>query len=170
MESENGIFRKKSLDRIQSPEKLDDYIKVASPGVWLILTAVILLLVGVCCWGIFGRMDTRINAVVMSNGYYCYAAVDSEKIDSVKVGDEVTAEDRVYTVAEINTEPVELTLVDSSYLLRLLGKNADTYVCLVLLSDTYVKDEEIGTDILEAGAYKASILVDSVSPISFVVR
>ena len=35
------IFRKKSLDRISSPEQLNDYIRVANPGIWMILAAVI---------------------------------------------------------------------------------------------------------------------------------
>ena len=30
------IFRKKSLDRISSPEQLNDYIRVANPGIWMI--------------------------------------------------------------------------------------------------------------------------------------
>ena len=45
------IFRKKSLDRISSPEQLNDYIRVANPGIWMILAAVIILLAGVCVWG-----------------------------------------------------------------------------------------------------------------------
>lgn len=40
------IFRKKSLDRISSPEQLNDYIRVANPGIWMILAAVIILLAG----------------------------------------------------------------------------------------------------------------------------
>ena len=40
------IFRKKNIDRISSPEALNDYLRVTTPMVWLILAAVILLLVG----------------------------------------------------------------------------------------------------------------------------
>lgn len=36
---ENPIFRKKSLDRISSPEALDDYLHVTTPAVWMILAA-----------------------------------------------------------------------------------------------------------------------------------
>ena len=38
------IYRQKRLDRISSPEALGDYLRVTSPAVWLILTAIILLL------------------------------------------------------------------------------------------------------------------------------
>ena len=43
------LFRKKSMEKITSPENLNDYIRVASPGVWMTLCAVILILIGVCC-------------------------------------------------------------------------------------------------------------------------
>ncbi len=35
---EDPIFRKKSLDKLSSPEQLNDYIKVTNPGVWIIKT------------------------------------------------------------------------------------------------------------------------------------
>lgn len=40
---EDKVFRKKSLERMSSPEQLGDYIRVANPGIWLIMAAVILL-------------------------------------------------------------------------------------------------------------------------------
>ncbi len=52
----NSIFRKKSLDRVTSPEELNDYMRVTSPGVWLIMAAAILLLTGMLIWGIFGTI------------------------------------------------------------------------------------------------------------------
>lgn len=53
----NSIFRKKSMDRVSSPEQLNDYIRVTSPGVWLFLIALILLLTGFIIWAAFGRLD-----------------------------------------------------------------------------------------------------------------
>ena len=44
------LFRKSSIDRVSSPEQLNDYIKVTNPGVWLVLAAVIVLLMGACVW------------------------------------------------------------------------------------------------------------------------
>ena len=44
------VFRKKTLDRIASPEQLTDYLRVTNPGIWVILVAVILLLAGVFAW------------------------------------------------------------------------------------------------------------------------
>ena len=52
----NSIFRQKSIDRISSPEKLDDYIRVTTPSVWITLAAIVILLVGAIIWGIFGEL------------------------------------------------------------------------------------------------------------------
>lgn len=65
---EQSIFRKSSIDRVSSPEQLNDYIKVTNPGVWLVLAAVIALLIGACVWGMFGHLDTTISAPVEVRG------------------------------------------------------------------------------------------------------
>lgn len=53
---ENSLFRKKSIDKISSPEKLDDYIRVTTPSVWITLIAILLLLVGAILWGTLGEL------------------------------------------------------------------------------------------------------------------
>ena len=47
------LFREKSLERIASPEQLNAYIRVSTPSVWLLLAAVVILLAGVCVWGVW---------------------------------------------------------------------------------------------------------------------
>ena len=86
------IFRKKSLDRISSPEQLNDYIRVANPGIWMILAAVIILLAGVCVWGIFGHLDTK----------------KETDIRNVKKGTPVYIDGKEYEIAEISEIPVKL--------------------------------------------------------------
>ena len=56
---DSTIFRQKSIDKVSSPEKLDDYIKVTTPSVWITLAAVILLIVGALIWGIFGELTVH---------------------------------------------------------------------------------------------------------------
>ena len=56
---EKSIFREKSLERVTSPEQLNDYIKVTTPSVWLILIATLVLIVGTLFWAVFGKI--RVN-------------------------------------------------------------------------------------------------------------
>lgn len=55
---QNQIFRKKSLDRVSSPDQLDDYIRVTRPSVWAVFAAIVALLIGACVWGVLGYLDT----------------------------------------------------------------------------------------------------------------
>ncbi|MBQ6504037.1 MAG: hypothetical protein IJI57_09025 [Flexilinea sp.] len=52
-----NIFRQKSIDKVSSPEQLNDYIRVTTPSVWLILLALVILLVGMLAWSIFGTVE-----------------------------------------------------------------------------------------------------------------
>jgi hypothetical protein len=54
----SGVFREKSMDRVSSPEQLNDYIRVTTPSVWLVLAALLLLLVGILAWCVLGTVET----------------------------------------------------------------------------------------------------------------
>ncbi len=55
----NSIFREKSIERVSSPEELNDYIRVTTPSVWLVLAATVLLLLGMLAWSIFGTVEVH---------------------------------------------------------------------------------------------------------------
>ncbi len=55
----NEQFRKESLERINSPEELKDYIRVATPSVWLVLLATAILLAGMLAWSVFGTVEVE---------------------------------------------------------------------------------------------------------------
>ena len=59
----SNLFRKKNLDKISSPEQLNDYIRVTKPSVWLTLLALVILLLGMLAWSILGTVE-----VVNNNG------------------------------------------------------------------------------------------------------
>lgn len=55
----DSIFRKKSLDHVSSPDKIDDYMKVTSIKLWIILLAIFLLFVAFIAWAIFGKIKNE---------------------------------------------------------------------------------------------------------------
>ena len=65
-DNRQGLFRAKNIERIESPESMNDYLQVTSPGVWLVLSTVIVFLIGVCIWGVFGHIDSTAKAAVVS--------------------------------------------------------------------------------------------------------
>lgn len=153
------LFRKSSMERVSSPEQLNDYIRVTSPGVWLALAAVVVLLAGACVWGVFGRLETRVSApAVAQNGQVvCY--VTEKDAASINEGMPVAVNGGEYAVSSVSAQPVEVTADFDSYALYLGGFQKGDWVYAVTL-DAPVSD----------GTYEAQIVVDSVSPLSFVLN
>ena len=54
-----SIFREKSIERISSPDQMDDYIKVTTPSVWIALIAIVVLLIGILAWSILGTVEVH---------------------------------------------------------------------------------------------------------------
>ena len=76
------IFRKKNLERMNSPEDLNEYIRASNPGVWLLLIAVIFLLAGFCLWGIFGHVETVIKTEATVEQGVVSCTVRDEKLNA----------------------------------------------------------------------------------------
>ncbi len=53
---EQSLFREKSLEKVNSPERLNDYIQVVPVGLWVVLLSVLLLLFGALFWAGFGTV------------------------------------------------------------------------------------------------------------------
>ncbi len=108
----SNIFRQKSLDRISSPEQLNDYIRVSTPSVWMLLGAIVLLLVGVCVWGVFGHMDTKLPAVAVAQDQLVVAYVREADAAGLQEGMAVSVGGKTGTVAAVAGQPV---LVDDTF-------------------------------------------------------
>ena len=54
------IFRSAALNRMSSPEQLDQMLEVTTPKYWMALIGIALLLVFGLLWGFFGRMTTKV--------------------------------------------------------------------------------------------------------------
>ena len=71
-EQVQAVFRKKSLDRVNSPEQLNEYIRVANPGVWVILAAVIVLLRYVLVYSTVNAVRKRLGEKHIMATYFLY--------------------------------------------------------------------------------------------------
>jgi hypothetical protein len=58
---QTNIFRKESLERLSSPEQLDQLMHVVSPRSWLSLTALGSLTVLAVVWSLFGRIPIAVT-------------------------------------------------------------------------------------------------------------
>ena len=154
----NTIFRKSSIDRLKSPEQLNEYIRVARPGVWLLLLAIILLLVGVLIWGVFGTVESKIETGVFASRLaVCF--VSKENAEKIAVGMQVQLADTTATVRSVSSRLVSASEIDP-YLLHLSGLTANDFCRLI----------EIDAANLYDGIYPATITVERIHPVSFVIH
>lgn len=132
----------KNVKKVSSPEQLDAYICVSAPGVWIVLSAVVILLIGVCIWGIFGHLDTRLPATaICSDGVLqCYLAESDG--------------------AGLDQESARICVNGNEYRIhRVTLQQSDTGVIYLLTADTPE---------LAEGIYTVSVIKNRVKPLSFV--
>lgn len=91
---QNRIFRKVSLDRLSSPEQLDQVMQVTTPRGWIALGAICLLLVTGVGWGFAGSIADKVagsGILVRSGGVLEVVSVASGRVVdvAVAVGDSV---------------------------------------------------------------------------------
>lgn len=153
------LFRKSSIERVSSPEQLNDYVRVSNPSVWMILAAVIVLLTGVCIWGIFGRLDTKIStAGISENGVFtCF--VNEENAAKIKSGMDLYVDGNAFSVVEISEKPISVNADMDEYLLYLGNFSEGEWLYEIRANGA-----------LADGVYKAEIVTESVSPMSFILK
>ena len=135
------IFRKKSLDKVKSPENLDDYIRVSNPGVWLLLVSVIILLAGACVWGVFGHVDSTVPATVYVNNGTAICYVAEENIVNVRTG-------------------MTVKYADCEAIIGKIGEKSDMGYACHLASENAVSDD----------FYEGKVILESHKPISFILN
>lgn len=91
---QSNIFRKVSIDRLSSPEQLDQLMQVTTARGWLALSGVGLVLAGALAWGIFGRLPENVGGqgiLLKSGGVFEVVPNASGLLDdiAVSVGDSV---------------------------------------------------------------------------------
>ncbi|MBR2561259.1 MAG: hypothetical protein IKE31_03815 [Eubacterium sp.] len=150
-----SIFREKSIERIESPEKLNDYLKVTSPAVWIVLAAIIALLVGACIWGALGYIDSTAEAAVISDGESTVCLVPADALEGVVEYRQVTVEGRPLELQPSVLEP------------QTVGEDTDVYVLIAgkLSFGDVVYPIDV-SETLSEGIYVGEVLIEEVSPLS----
>ena len=154
------LFREKSLEAIESPEVLNDYLKVTSPGVWLVLGAVMALLIGALLWGIFGRISTGVNVAVLSQDGESVCVVPYETLPDVIAAGEVQVNGAVYAIGE-------------SALAKTLVVSEETSPYLRMAASLSIGDVAVEIPItagLEDGIYTGSVTTETIRPLSLLLQ
>jgi len=99
------IFRKVALERMSSPEQLDQLLRVTTPKSWLALMALIALLSVAIAWGYRGEITTKVTGegvLIRSGGVQNVAPLGAGQVVelNVRVGDHISRDQVIGTVAQ----------------------------------------------------------------------
>ena len=155
-ENKTKLFREKSLEAVESPEALNDYLRVTTPGMWLVMAAVIVLLLGGILWGIFGRIETtaRVAVTASEGSAVCYVPYD--KLKPVMSKGTINVNGKDYALRMEENAGVTIITEDVNPYVRVAGE--------LKVGDVTVKVPVEGA--LEDGVYTGSVVTESLQPMS----
>lgn len=154
----SDVFRQKSLDRVSSPENLDNYIKSTTPTLWLLLGIVVALLVGVIVWGTFGKIDSA--SVVGCRAEDGVVTAYIKEAESEKLSEEsyIEINGEQYAITEA-AGPFMVSGSSDSFLIRAAEiEDGAWYYAVTCAAD------------LADGEYKGKLVYEEISPITFIVN
>lgn len=127
------IFRKSSIEKLSNPEQLDRAITVSSPMSWLALLGVLVVIVAVVIWSIFGKLPTTVSVsgVITSANDACAVYSDvSGTVSNInkKAGDKVAKGDELATVKTSDGKEVKILAKESGTISQILVNPEEPYV------------------------------------------
>ena len=160
------LFRKKSLESVSSPERLDAYIKVTHPGIWSVLIAFLAIVAAAVVWFAVGTIPDTLDirgVVFPGDGTVAAEARESGRIQDmrVEVGDFVEPHDILAVVeqTELATELESLKNAAEPDEAAIAAKQQELMDASVIRSEVYgvVVDAKHLGDMVNAGDAVASL-------------
>ena len=119
---ESTLFRKKAMERISSPEDLTSYLRVTSPGMWIVLAAVIVLLAGLFAWAAVGTLETTVDATAVVQDHTAEIVASGQGADTLQEGMPLRVASQDFVIASVDydeygraTARAEVLLPDGTY-------------------------------------------------------
>ena len=118
--NETGLFREQAMQKVSSPEHLSDYLRVTNTGVWIVLSAALLLLAGLLVWASIGTLETTSAAKVLVEDHMAQVFLTDGQ--TAEAGMPLRAAGQETAIASVETDKfgrtvcyAELFLPDGTY-------------------------------------------------------
>jgi HlyD family secretion protein len=123
--STDRIFRKVALERLSSPEQLDQLVPLTSPVGWAAAVAIAAILAAAIAWSIFGTLPTAVPGagILVSRGGHVFDAMSPVSGTLISVADLGTAVKKGDRLATLDDTEVRQELDHGAQVVR--EKQAD---------------------------------------------
>ena len=164
MPENQELFRKQSVQKMASPDKLDDYISVTNPSVWLVLGAVAVLLVCTFIWSMAGSIPTTLTKLFTASGGELVSYVTTKEAAMLKIGMAVDVDGTPGTVSAIGTTPLSYD--------EAAAQLPGDYAAHVMELSTWNIPVTISSQkkVAQGAFVDVSIVTESVRPIDFLIN
>ncbi|MGN0649304.1 MAG: hypothetical protein ACI4KM_02625 [Oscillospiraceae bacterium] len=144
--------------KVTSPEQLNDYVKVSNPGVWMILSGVVILLIAFFIWGFVGNLDSTFSCGAICSGGKLSCYISDSKASELSNVQYVMVDGKEYSVTSVSAEPVSAGAL-TEYVRHMSGVEANDWVYVVTAQAN-----------LPDGVHESVICTESVNPIAFLMN
>ncbi|MCR5093367.1 MAG: hypothetical protein K6B72_05285 [Lachnospiraceae bacterium] len=104
-DEKKSLFRKASVDRLSSPEQLNDYLHVTTPAVWAVLAATIALLAGIFLWSCFAVIESYApGSASVDDGVMTLTFSDPAVAENVETGMTVSIGDTKVQITSVGQD------------------------------------------------------------------
>ena len=149
---QNQLFRQRSIDKISSPEQLHDYMRVTSPKLWMILAAIAVLLIGFIVYASTATME---NTMTVQAEVTNYPQENGERDCLVSI--KLPIEQK-----ELVAIGMTVRLADQEGVIDFIFETSDGVGVSVHMNHPNPS--------LPDGVYDASIVLETTTPISFLLN
>jgi len=120
------LFRQDVMDRLNSPERLDELLRITSPRGWIALLSLALVILTALAWGIYGTISTKVDGsgiFIDPEGVHPVISLGSGRLSSiqVKVGAIVEVGQLVATMTnpdvqkQLDNQKIILSVLEKEY-------------------------------------------------------
>lgn len=140
------------------PGDLNQYIRLTTVSIWLVLGAFFVFVIGMVVWGFFGRLTVSVKAVAVGHEGAVNLYIPEDQVSKIKDENELVIDGKTFIIGDVHESNDIQRAGDvlDEYQLSLAGLSEDQKVISVERDLTNYD-----------GSYEATIIVERIKPFSF---
>ncbi|MBQ3316630.1 MAG: hypothetical protein II883_06370 [Spirochaetales bacterium] len=140
------------------PGDLNQYIRLTTVSIWLVLVAFIVFVIGMVVWGFTGNLSVSVKAVAVGHEGKVSLYIPEDQVSRIKDDNELVINDKSVAIGNVHESGISQRAGDvlDEYQLSLAGLSESQKVIVV--------DRDLaGYD----GSYGAAIIIERIKPFDF---
>ena len=152
-------------EKITSPDQLNDYIRVTTPGTWIILSSILVFLAGFFIWIFNGQLEVSFSSYVYTESEKSSAFLTADKASKLKRGTTVRLSENGVSGEVLNVSDKSPSFPEISQLIgesNALAMNIDSSTRLMKADLSFTNPPE--------KISRAVFVTGKVKPVSFLLK